>query len=352
MFPRKPVAPRIILALAVLMGFSAEAWAAAPLGAYHIPASKIAVAGISSGGAMAVQMSVAYSHLFKGTAIYAGIPYYCAQGSEVTALTTCAEDVPAINLANLESITRQYAAQGLIDPTRDLEAQHVYLWSGTLDVTVRQPVMDAVQQYYNDLGAQVFRYDNDFAAAHGWESPYGPQQCPVEASPYVVVCYDSERAGGGDSTVYDSEQVWLSEFFGTLKPKNGGTLSGALIPFDQNEFAPSGNASDIGMDTTGYAFVPQACAQQKSCGLVLALHGCNQYYGAIGSAFIDDSGINQWADTNNIVVLYPQAIESTANPEGCWNWWGYLGDADYAQKSGAQMRALYLMVNRVSGRTD
>jgi dienelactone hydrolase len=127
MIPRKPVASTIILAFAVLIGFSADASAAAPLGAYRVPAGKIAVAGISSGGAMAVQMSVAYSHLFKGTAIYAGIPYYCAQGSEVTALTTCAEDVPAINLANLESITRQYAAQGLIDPTRDLEAQHVYL---------------------------------------------------------------------------------------------------------------------------------------------------------------------------------------------------------------------------------
>jgi hypothetical protein len=145
----------------------------------------------------------------------------------------------------------------------------------------------------------------------------------------------------------------MSEFFGQLKPKNTGALSGAVIPFDQNEFAPDDNAAAIGMDTTGYAFVPQQCAQgNATCGLILALHGCNQYYGAVGSAFIDDAGINQWADTNNIVVLYPQIIESTANPSGCWDWWGYLGNAHYAQKSGPQMQALYLMVNRVSGRKD
>jgi len=154
-------------------------------------------------------------------------------------------------------------------------------------------------------------------------------------------------------TPYDSEQVWMSEFFGNLKPKNTGTLSGSVIAFDQNEFAPSDDAAGIGMDTTGYAFVPQSCAEGKtSCSLVLALHGCNQYYGAVGSAFIDDAGINQWADTNNIVVLYPQTIMSIANPEGCWDWWGFQNDPDYAQKSGPQMQALYLMVNRVSRRKD
>ncbi|HLX36394.1 MAG TPA: PHB depolymerase family esterase, partial [Candidatus Binataceae bacterium] len=167
-----------------------------------------------------------------------------------------------------------------------------------------------------------------------------------------ILCDDSNRRGGGGSTPYDSEQVWMSEFFGTLKPKNTGALSGSIIPFDQNEFAPNDDASAIDMDTTGYAFVPHQCSSGKTCGLILALHGCNQYYGAVGSDFIDEAGINEWADTNDIVVLYPQTIMSTANPEGCWDWWGYLNDANYAQKSGPQMQALYLMVNRASLRTD
>ncbi|HZB93802.1 MAG TPA: PHB depolymerase family esterase, partial [Stellaceae bacterium] len=92
-----------------------------------------------------------------------------------------------------------------------------------------------------------------------------------------------------------------------------------------------------------------ACASGTQCGLVLVLHGCEQYYGTVGSAFIDNTGINQWADTNNFIVLYPQTTTLTSsNPEGCWDWWGYL-NASYAQKSGPQMQALYGMVAQVAG---
>jgi poly(3-hydroxybutyrate) depolymerase len=87
-----------------------------------------------------------------------------------------------------------------------------------------------------------------------------------------------------------------------------------------------------------------------SCGLILALHGCLQYHGQIGPAFVDDAGINQWADTNRFIVLYPQAIATAVtNGEGCWDWWGYLNDPNYAQKSGPQMQALYSMVARTAG---
>ena len=340
------------LITSVLLFCVAQPVLAQSLQTFRIDPKHIYVAGISSGGAMAVQMSVAYSRLFKGTAIYAGLPYYCAQGSEETALTTCEEDAPtAIDLPTLESITRKYAAQHLIDPLRYLKQQRIYLWSGTLDVTVRQPAMDLLRTYYNDFHAHVFRYDNDFKAAHGWESPYGPNPCAVEDSPFVILCLDSDRNGGSGSGSYDSEQVWLAEFLGKLKPKNDGTLSGALVPFDQNEFAAGGVAANIGMDALGYAFVPQSCAQKKTCGLILALHGCNQYHGEIGSAFIDDAGLNQWADTNNIVVLYPQTIETVANPAGCWNWWGYLNDPNYAQKNGPQMQALFNIVKQAAGKS-
>jgi poly(3-hydroxybutyrate) depolymerase len=31
--------------------------------------------------------------------------------------------------------------------------------------------------------------------------------------------------------------------------------------------------------------------------------------------------LNEWADTNNIIVLYPQAVPSYGNDYGCWDWW-------------------------------
>jgi poly(3-hydroxybutyrate) depolymerase len=439
----------VLLSCAAASTVIASPCAAQQLGSYNISPNQIYVAGFSAGGYMAVQMHVAFSHLFKGAAIYAGGPYYCAQDSLATALDTCEQDEPAVDVGALESTTASWASQGVIDPVADLKGEPVYLWSGTQDTLVRQPLMDALKSYYENFQANVFQYDNGFDAQHGWESPYGPVSCSQLETPYVVSCTNymdgvaatpaatgaslpdlssattdlsgatgltalgqSGAATGGVTAAsltdlssgatdlsgatgltaldqsgaattgatgasltdlssgatnpygttgttgttglpgfgpYDSEQVWLTQWFGKLNPKNQGTLNGSMISFDQNAFAPGDNAAAISMDQTGYAFVPADCASGAQCGLVLVLHGCEQYHGAVGSAFINDTGINQWADTNHIVVLYPQTIAmNNSNPEGCWDWWGYLS-ANYAQKSGPQMQALYAMVARVAG---
>ena len=322
----------------------------------HVPPGRIFVAGISSGGYMAVQMHVAFSGLFKGAAVYAGGPDDCARDSVLVAVTTCLGNVPPVDVNALTATVRTWAASHGIDPLENLRGQPVYLWSGLLDTTVVQPLMNALDTQYKALGADVFRYDNGFYAQHGWESPYGPLPCGTAASPYVIECFRGyqQQNGPGSSDPgygrpYDSEAVWLSRFFGRLAPKNEGALRGKVVAFDQNRFAPGGSAPAISMDNTGYAFVPESCAAGRACGLVLALHGCVQSYSAVGMAFVNDAGLNQWADTNDLVVLYPQAIATAGvNPQGCWNWWGYLGDPDYAQKTGPQMRALRGMVGRVA----
>jgi poly(3-hydroxybutyrate) depolymerase len=312
------------------------------LKAYSIRSDEIFVAGISSGGAMAMQLDVAYSATFKGAAIYAGLPYYCAQDGLSQALV-CDVQVTKMYVTKLEKITQRWAQEGLIDPVQNLRNQPIYLWSGKLDTTVRQEVVDALRSYYVTFSADVFQYDNHFAAGHGWESPYGPVPCSLTTSPFVIRCNDS-------SGVYDSEQVWIARFFGKLEPKNEGTLNGALLPFNQNEFAGN-DAAVISMAGTGYVFVPRSCANGAACGLLLALHGCEQGESVIGKSFINHAGINQWADTNDIVVLYPQAIANVGNPLDCWDWWGYLNDPRYPQKAGPQMLALYEMVERVTGRS-
>lgn len=56
-------------------------------------AAKIAVAGLSSGAFMAVQMHVAYSAVFilfkEGVGSFAGVPFYCAEGSIGNAFPRC-----------------------------------------------------------------------------------------------------------------------------------------------------------------------------------------------------------------------------------------------------------------------
>ena len=70
----------------------------------------------------------------------------------------------------------------------------------------------------------------------------------------------------------------------------------------------------------------------------------------MGDDFYADTGYNRWADSNVLLVLYPQ-VDKTAvppNPKGCWDWVGYTG-ADYAVKSGVQMRAIKAMVDMLLG---
>lgn len=63
------------------------------------------------------------------------------------------------------------------------------------------------------------------------------------------------------------------------------------------------------------------------------------------------AGYNQWAEANNIVVVYPQAAHSyvfPSNPQGCYDWWGYTG-SDYAFKSGKQMDVVHKIQQAVMG---
>lgn len=120
-------------------------------------------AGISSGGYMATQLHVAYSGVFGGSAAFASGPYDCAQNSLGTALNACMDTVQDLRLDRLEQQTRQWSAQGLVDPVANLAGDPVYVFSGSGDATVRRPVADALAGFYTRFGARV-RYDNTTAA--------------------------------------------------------------------------------------------------------------------------------------------------------------------------------------------
>lgn len=317
------------------------------LASYRVAPQKIFVAGISSGGFFGVQMHVAHSSVFQGAAIYAGGVYHCSQDSVVLALTECGGET--VNgqalyqntLAQSEAYLDQQSSAGTIDASSHLQGQPVYLWSGTKDSVVNPQEMADLAAEYRHYGAQV-TFDNAFVADHGWESPDGEVPCAVAASPYMIACAQNGQT-------YDSEKTWLTMLFGALTGRNSAALHGSRMRFDQTEF---GAGAANSMDTNGTVFVPQACAAGATCGFVLVFHGCLQVHSEIGDKFVTESGIDQWADANNVIVLYPYAVKAPGpvpyNPNGCWDWWGY-DDANYSLKSGTQMSIVYKMVQRVTG---
>ncbi len=93
------------------------------LPSYNVDPAQTSISGLSSGAFMAAQMHVAYSATFKaGAGIVAGGPFYCAQGSVVTATGPCmaatSSSKPATS--SLISTTNTWAGQGLIDATSNL----------------------------------------------------------------------------------------------------------------------------------------------------------------------------------------------------------------------------------------
>jgi poly(3-hydroxybutyrate) depolymerase len=102
---------------------------------------------------------------------------------------------------------------------------------------------------------------------------------------------------------------------------------------------------------TAFLYVPESCAAGKICGLHVALHGCQQSAEFVGDAFAANAGYNEWAESNDLLVLYPQVSSSKLapmNPMGCWDWWGYTGE-QYATKAGPQIVVIKSMIDALAG---
>lgn len=326
------------------------------LPSFNVDINETSVSGLSSGGYMAVQFHVAYSSLVKGAGIIAGGPYFCARDDQniatgvcsCTGFGACRPSQAAQGVAELVKITDQNANQNAIDPTSHLANDRVWMFAGSVDSVVPPPVMNALESYYgNYISASNIFYKKDIAAEHAMPTDFFGNACGFRGDPFINDCN------------FDAAGELLKWVYGGLNPKNSGTLTGALIEFDQSEFIA--NPTSHGMWQTGWAYVPASCRQKDRCRVHVAFHGCRQYPGApsgggrFGDTFVRNTGYNKWADTNNIIVLYPQANALNTgtrlprvNPNGCWDWWGY-DDGNYAKKSGHQMAAVKAMVDRLAG---
>ncbi|GAB3841003.1 hypothetical protein GCM10029963_10990 [Micromonospora andamanensis] len=210
------------------------------------------------------------------------------------------------------------------------------MFHGGSDRTVKRSVSDDLVRYQQHFGATV-QYDSGSAAGHGWVTPYGTVGCTATAAPYLNDCGT------------DPQQTFLRKLFGSVQPPNTGPLGGTLVRFSQHTFAVGGWANGLSMDANGFAYVPSSCASGATCRLLVALHGCLQGHSRVGTAFVDRANLNQYADTNATIVLYPQAVAVPSNPNGCWDWWGYLGATNYPIKGGAQVETVMNMVRRLGG---
>jgi poly(3-hydroxybutyrate) depolymerase len=107
------------------------------------------------------------------------------------------------------------------------------------------------------------------------------------------------------------------------------------------------------MSHVAYVYVPKAC-ETTQCKIHVVFHGCFQGANELGDVYYTKTRYNEIADTNNIIVLYPQAQKSARmpfNPAGCWDYWGYSSpdpnNPNFYTKDAPQMKAIMKMIQRL-----
>jgi hypothetical protein len=343
----------------------------ARLGQYQIEAGKSSVSGLSSGAFMTVQLHLAHSSRFCGAGIVAGGPYRCAgsfrgaavqaaDAFEQSAINLCMHPLTpqtAPNAERLAQLATATARTGEIDDIGNLGGQRVYIFTGGRDNVVASITVAQTRRFYELLGKgrTQIAWHSDREAGHALITD-NPDDSPLDANqpPWL-------NNGG-----FMQSHAILQHIYAGLQPASD-RLTGRLLRFDQTEFF--GGEPRACLSQFGYVYVPRAVEQGAPARVHIALHGCKQGHDYVnfiygrpdsanqppyGNRYVTTTGYNHIADSNNIIVLYPQ-VEArddnfAQNPDGCWDWWGYSSpDLDYYSRNAIQISALYGMLRRLGG---
>lgn len=320
------------------------------------------ITGISSGAFMATQFYIAHSASLAGAGIIAGGPFLCALNNSnylpvYNAMSYCMSGKPVPlsgqfwdgrrwpNIERLLKLTQKAERQGKIDALSNLEHGKLYLFSGTEDRTVEQPVVESNVQLFEKLGvpASSINFQQSVGAGHAFITDDADDTpCPDTQPPYINNCN------------LDQARVILETIYGKPESQPG---PGQIHAFDQTEFYPSRGANLSSLDKVGYVYIPDQCFD-GGCHIHVVLHGCQQGARYIDDQFYNGAGFNELASAYNMIILYPQIRKSPnapQNPEGCWDFWGYSsgvtgvknGVPDFYSRRAPQIQAIEKMIERL-----
>lgn len=348
--PRRIASAALLALAALLAGCGGEGAPGLPaLGANR---NQTSVSGLSSGAYMAGQFELAHSREVVGAGIIAGGPYACSESLYAdiipgpgTALFNLTKAINGCMLDALQSFgvpnpqqlahrAEWLAEKGRIDPLANVKDDRIYLFSGTQDRTVVPAIVDAARRFYKALGVPDANIDfvTNVPAGHGFVTEDKGPVCAYTGKPYIVDC-DYDQAG-----------ALLTQIYGPLNPR-ADTASGTFLLFDQTPY--TADLTNHGLSDRGLVYVPKVCSEAGGCRVHVAFHGCGQNRTFVGDTFARDTGFARWADTNRLIVLFPQTATTPLNPQGCWDWWGYTG-RKYLTRGAPQIVAVQRMVEKLS----
>lgn len=213
------------------------------------------------------------------------------------------------NTELLIELTKQFESEGKIDPTSNLYDDQSFVWMGKFDTVIGTKVTKSTEDYYrNFVDNSRLHLDHTFPAQHCLPTLDYGEECTKLRPPFIGNCgYDG--AGEALKHLFGSESLQLPV----------DAIEGNLYQFDQTPYIPKPiRASSL--NEKGFIYIPTACQSgNEQCFLHISLHGCLQSEEIIGDKWAVHGGYNRWAESNNIIVLYPNtkiSVGEPANPGG------------------------------------
>jgi poly(3-hydroxybutyrate) depolymerase len=291
-------------------------------------AREFSVSGYSGGAFMAVQMHFAFSKDIISASVFAGGPYYCSAASYEGTLI-CMNQPDKIPMASIYEFIKTQEDLGTIDSTSNLKSSSAFIFTGTKDSVVIPGVGKLAYELYKKyIDAERVFGEFSIEAEHVWPTDGLGGDC-------------LEIGWGIGDCDYDGAEKVFKTAYGELKPKVEMIRSN-LRSFDQRDYVSDLTAAV--MAEKGYIYVPNNCQNGvSSCRVHVSFHACEMNYDDAGDYYIAYTGLNEWAEGNDIIVIYPQVSgDRTEEVDACWDYWGYTRE-DFALKSALQMKAAYDM---------
>ena len=342
------------------------------------------ISGQSAGGSMAMQHLVVYSGSVAGAMIAAGSPYGCGSQHEMSNAQCMVGDFTqkitpkaapneslyyytsysyadvfgGISLDKSVEIVKDRSVQGLIDDYRNLRSTPVLLFQGRSDTVVLPPVMLAVRDQLQQFVApdKLLLRLNNTAAGHVWSIDRSHCACgPVDWSAAATsLCVNAQNCH------YDLTGDMLGLFFGaaSLRPPAESESDERIMWIRQWSYVSQpgrgvpfalADASASQLLEWAPIYVPAGCTRASAggerCRLHVNYHGCMSppadqcqlQSWAARLEWLKAIDINRYAETNGLIVLYPQTKD-------CWPWTAGSGDPMFDTNEGVDLAAVSAMV--------
>jgi len=286
-----------------------------------------------------------------GAGIFAGEPFHCA----VTRFKDDPPNIPYdhcktypnwVDVKLLGEYAKEEENQGNISPLVYLYDDYIYLYRGSKDPIYYPGSVENTGDFYKlfvNSESQIL-LENTIPSLHCMPTVNYGTPCGIEGDPHGI-----------EKCNYDGAGICLSHIYQKIPLIPPGTaMDDNLIEFDQTLYFGS---IFPGLADIGWIYIPQPCqlhSNPKPCKLHIFFHGCGMDFSipSFNFTYIKHAGFNSWAESNEMVVLYPQmgGYKNGTKQQlaGCWDSYGDTG-GNYCLKTSVQMSTVRRMIYAIAG---